>query len=122
MRQLLVFGDSGKMFRVEVPDTAKVTFGPWSPPAKGFDRTPDSMRGTLRIYGDGKDNILACFSGVTGFRDATLKYAEQIAKEEVATVWKNDEGGYERVESGTVKRQWVGDPALPSPKKKRKAA
>lgn len=114
MKQLLVLGEGGKVFKIEVPDSSRITFGPWSPPQKGFNnRTDGDMRGTLRIYGEGKDNVLAVFSGVLGFRDVTLKYAEQIAKEEVATVWKDDEGGYERVEKGSVKREWVGDPAQP---------
>jgi len=29
MRQLLVFGE--KTFKIEVPDDAKITYGPWSP-------------------------------------------------------------------------------------------
>ena len=115
MRTLLVFGDK-KNFKVTVADDAKVTFGPWAPPKSG-DRgygNEESRRGTIRIYGRTKEDILAVFSGVTGFRDLSIGYAEEIAKEEGATIWKDDEKGY--VRESKVKRttEWHPDPlALP---------
>lgn len=109
MRQLLVFGE--KTVRISIPDDAKVTFGPWSPPVKmkggEWRSSGDDRRGTLRIYGTGKDNILACFSGVTGFRDLSLNYAEQVAREEGATLWKDDEKGYIREDKRKMERTWV---------------
>jgi hypothetical protein len=76
-RILVVWGD--KDFQVEVPDDAKCTFGPFSPPsstAKSYGG--DRNRGTLRIYKGSKttENVIAVFSGVEGFRDASLDYIE----------------------------------------------
>lgn len=109
MRQLLVTMEGGKrQFKVTIPDDSKVTFGPWSPPT---DRTRSfeggAMRGTLRIYGSGKDNILACFSGVESFRDLSLNYIEKVAVEEGAILWKDDENGYVREQKVTGSERWV---------------
>jgi len=119
MRQLLVFGE--KTFKIEIPDDAKVTFGPWSPPAKRKNEyNPDNLykpTGTLRVYrgeGQKENNILACFSDVIGFRDLALGYAEQVAKEEGATIWKDDQEGYVRENKVSIKKEWTV-PQLPSP-------
>lgn len=120
-KQLLVFGE--KTFKVTVPTSAKITFGPWSPPSAKGNWDEGSKKGTLRIYGAKKDNILACFTGVEGFRDLSLQYAEQIAKEEGATIWKDDEKGYQREEKIKHSKEWVeGDDlvALPAPAKKKR--
>lgn len=117
-KQLLVFGE--KNFKVTVPATAKITFGPWSPPTKGFHGDRDSLKGTLRIYEKSKDNIIACFAGVRGFRDLSLQYAEEVAKEEGAVIWKDDKNGYVREEKIKREKEWIdGDDfaALPKPKK-----
>jgi hypothetical protein len=110
-RTLLVQGD--KNFKIEVPDNAKITFGPWSPPRgdTGAHRFEQQGRpnGTLRIY-DGT-NVIAVFSGVTGYRDMGLKYLEEVAKEEGATVWKSDHEGYVREEKYHTKSEWVGEDA-----------
>lgn len=77
-RTLLVWGE--KEFQVEVPDDAKVTFGPFSPPPTGgYVRGGGSPVGTLRIYKGTKatENVVAVFSGVAGFRDESLGYAER---------------------------------------------
>lgn len=123
-RTLLVFGD--KTFRIAVPEDAKVTFAPFSPPRsdnhRGWD-SPGKAVGTLRIYKGSKENILACFSGVHGFRDLTLEYAEEVAREEGATIWKSDRDGYQREESVVRHRDWE-DPLVieaPKPKRKRRA-
>lgn len=118
MRELLVTGD--KVFRLRIPDDAKVTFGPWSPGEKsGYNH--ERNKGTLRIYVGSKENIIGCFSGVSGFRDTSiLGYAEQVAKEEGATIWKDDEQGYMRESKVTSHKEWVEEPevvSLPSPKK-----
>jgi hypothetical protein len=114
VKQLLVFGV--KTFKVTVPDNAKITFGPWSPPTSEakYGGSEKALIGTLRIYQGTKasDNILAVFSGVTGFRDLSLPYAEEVAKEEGATIWKSDQNGYEREEKVKQSRQWV-EPQLP---------
>src|SRR5579859_2760990 len=110
-KQLLVFGQ--KTFKITVPEDAKITFGPWSPPAKGRAGWNEGEKtGTLRIYKGTKDNILACFAHVSGFRDLSLGYMEQIAKEEGATVWKDDEKGYVREDKRSVQQEWV-QPQIP---------
>ncbi len=109
MRRLLVYGT--KTFKITVPDDAKITFGPWSPPRSKdskWNEPMDSGRGgTLRIYQGTKDNIIACFSNIHGFRDLSLEYAEEVAKEEGATIWKDDEHGYVRETKMAMKRKWV---------------
>lgn len=108
---ILVFGQ--KNFKVTVPDDAKMTFGPWSPPGDGVKQygnvSDRALVGTLRIYQGTKasDNILAVFSGVTGFRDLSLEYAEEVAKEEGATIWKSDQNGYEREEKVKRTKEWL---------------
>lgn len=115
MRQILVFGT--KTFKISVPDDAKLTFGPFSPPqsrnAKASPTEPWSQQdraGTLRVYDGLTKNPLAVFSGVNGFRDLSIEYAEEVAKEEGATIWKSDRDGYQREERATRQREWM-DPA-----------
>lgn len=106
MKTLLVFGE--KTFKITVPDESKITFGPWSPP-KGERTTMMSdaaLRGTLRIY-DKDKNVIAVFSGVSGYRDAALNYSEQVAKEEGAVIWKSDQEGYQREEKVKRKEEWI---------------
>lgn len=119
MRELLVFGT--KTFKISVPESAKITFGPWSPHQAGdkFAMTDKALNGTLRIYDPDKPtSLLAVFSGVSGYRDLSLSYAEEVAKEEGATIWKSDQNGYEREEKVSSKREWI-TPQLTGGKKKR---
>ena len=104
-RRILVFTHS-KEFRITIPDDAKVTFASWSPPSKdGYARTPDQLAGTLRVYKTEK-NILACFSGVVGFRDVSMEYEEKVAVEEGSSIWKSDEKGYTRENKVQVQNEW----------------
>lgn len=124
-KQLLVFGD--KTFKIAVPEDAKITFAPFSPPSKndGFAHRPESAVGTLRIYRGTKDNIIAVFAGVRGFRDLSLEYAEEIAVEEGATIWKSDQHGYMREDKVQQTKEWVEPVAQiepPKPRRRRKAA
>ena len=120
MREIIVFGD--KTFKLRVPDDARVTFAPWSPPKGGenFGRG-GTLAGTLRVYKTEKD-ILGVFSGVAGFRDSKLDYSELVTKEEGASIWKSDEHGYEREEKVHRHLAWDEDPlpaiAPPVPKGK----
>jgi len=105
MRELRVFGP--KNFKITIPDEAKVTFGPWSPPTEGAkyqDRSDRALAGTLRVYETAKQgaSVLAVFSGVTSFRDSVIDYQEEVAREEGAILWKSDHEGYRREEK--VKR------------------
>lgn len=117
-RELLVFGD--KTFRIKIPDDAKVTFAPFSPPSKGtgYAHNPERAVGTLRVYRGTKDNIVAVFSGVKGFRDMSLEYAEEVAREEGAVIWKSDKDGYQREEKVNKSSDWVEPVAAITAKKK----
>jgi hypothetical protein len=119
MRTLLVEGD--KTFKIIIPEDAKITYGPWAPPKgeKGWNQDPGNKRGTLRIYqADGK-SIIACFAGVTNFRDVSLiEYAEQVAKEEGASIWKSDREGYRREDRLVREHEWI-DPMKQLPEAKK---
>jgi hypothetical protein len=109
MKELLVFGS--KTFKIEVPDDAKVTFGPWSPPTgegKYSQVSDKALNGTLRVYESSKQgaSVLAVFSGVTGYRDLSLGYAEEVAREEGAVIWKSDKDGYKREEKVKRATDW----------------
>jgi hypothetical protein len=114
-KELLVFGE--KTFKITIPDDSRITFGPWSPPSATKNTAWDAAdrRGTLRIY-EGKsktsENIIAVFTGVTGFRDTTLDYSEQVLRLEGEAVWKSDERGYEQRTKGKTKRAWLDDTHL----------
>lgn len=112
MRTLLVYGQ--KTFKINIPDNAKVTFGPFSPPkADKNDRWGEQeKRGTLRVY-DGPTTsatMLAVFTHVDGFRDLSVGYAEEVAKEEGATIWKDDAEGYVRATHVQRDVDWIDDP------------
>ena len=108
-KELLVFG--AKTFKITIPDDSRITFGPWSPPSEKVTNYSDkALSGTLRTYkGPTKtsEDVIGVFSGVTGFRDLSLGYAEQVAKEEGATIWKDDEKGYVRESKVTRQNEWV---------------
>lgn len=118
-RELLVFGD--KTFKIKLQPGDKVTFGPFSPPTRG-GFSGGSAVGTLRIYRGTKDNIVACFAGVHGFRDLSMDYAEEVVVEMGDSVWHHDEQGYIRANrSGSQKRWMVPDvPAIEPPKPARR--
>lgn len=106
VKELLVFGD--KTFKITVPDDAKITFGPFSPPGKmGYTGSQERAVGTLRVYQKTKDNIIAVFAGVKGFRDLSLDYEEEVAREEGAIIWKSDKDGYKREEKVQRASEWV---------------
>jgi hypothetical protein len=110
-KTILVEREGKKDFRIVVPDDAKLTFGPWSPPTgqSRYDNSDRSLRGTLRIYKGSKstENVIAVFSGVTGFRDLSLDFMEKVVVEEGSTIWKNDQNGYMRETKSQGSSQWV---------------
>lgn len=120
MRTILVFGE--KTFKLEVPDEAKITFGPWSPGSNSKYGGEASQKGTLRVYESSSDksNLLGVFSGVTGYRDEHLNYSEQIAREEGAILWKSDKDGYSREEKVQRQEEWTQQTAIPAKAKKKK--
>ena len=111
-KTLLCTTTDQKQFKVTVPDESTITFGPFSPPTKnGY--SDGSAKGTIRVYqGSSKTNIIACFSGIISFRDLSLGYSEQIAKEEGAVIWKDDKDGYVREEKLNIKKDWIVDTSL----------
>lgn len=127
MRILLVTKDDGGQFKITVPDGSSVTFGPFSPPSRKTNiySAGGSYKGTLRIYEGAKTttNIIACFSGIASFRDMEMGYAEQVAKEEGAVIWKDDKEGYVREDKVSRKNEWVEETPLlatSAPKRKRR--
>lgn len=117
-RTILVEGE--ETYRVTVPDNARFTFGPWSPPsgaeAKSSSRwSEESKRGTLRVYeGAGTTKILAVFTGVRSFRDiSTIGYSKQVLRESGPTIWQNDDGSISREAQGFQENDYkVMTPAL----------
>lgn len=111
-RTLIVFPERGKTFRIVVPDEAKLTFGPFSPPtseSKGY-RDPSALKGTLRVYENRTSgaNIIGVFTGVTGYRDTSLiEYEEEVVQEIGSTVWRSDKGGYKVEESVQRSSSWT---------------
>lgn len=116
-RELLVTAADGE-FKIAIPDDAKVTFGPFSPPTgKEMNyRNEERAKGTLRVYEGGKskasESILAVFTQVISFREISrIDYSKKIAVEEGATVWKSDQNGYQREEKVNRKETWQGTDA-----------
>ena len=124
-RTLLV--QAQKNFKVTIPDNAKVTFGPWSPPSDKttrYDNSDKALAGTLRVYENHTTgaSVLAVFSGVTGYRDLALDYAEEVAVEQGATIWKTDKDGYHREDNVTRSTDWLVPvpPTIAEPKHRAK--
>ena len=118
MRTLLVHGL--QTFKIQVPDDARITFGPFSPPSAKGHFSESDRRGTLRIYrSHSKEDIIACFSGVDSFRDISLEYQEEVIREEGATIWKSDEHGYLREDKHSANRKWTEPALLDAPKPRR---
>jgi hypothetical protein len=112
VRQILVLGE--KKFKLSIPDDAELTFGPWSPP-KNDERqawAQDAKRGTLRVYTAKKKDILAVFSGVAGFRDLSIGYAEEALVQKGETIWHDDDQGYHRESKSHGEKKWTV-PELP---------
>src|SRR5690242_4648928 len=109
VRRLRVYDNRGD-FIIEIPEDAKATFGYFNPASAGEGRysSPDpyrqsEMRRTaLRIYGKGgKENQLAVFCGVKGFRDEGQVKLTRINERVVLTTSYEDDGKG-RIERGAV--------------------
>lgn len=118
MRTIQVEGD--ETYRVTIPDDARLTFGPWSPPPSAESKrggggwSDESKRGTLRVYkGAGTTNILAVFTGVRTFRDvSTISYTKQVLREGTSAIWQNDDGSITREGQGFQEKDYVAAPAI----------
>lgn len=92
----LIKGDDSEL-RIEIPKTARVTFGPSVPytPKNGFGQHQGSGY-SLRVYEDTTQNsLVAVFSNIVSFRDLTIPCFKAIVKESGQTLWKSDEEGYQ---------------------------
>jgi len=110
-RKIRVYDPKGD-FVIEVPEGAKVTFGYFNPAApreggRDFDRggygANVAKQTALRIYERGeKGNQLACFLGVTGFRDHGIVITRL---RQTVTVETNYEDDGEQVAWGGKRQQ-----------------
>lgn len=103
-RQLRVYDKAEGDFLVDVPSDARVTFGYFNPAVSGDGggKYGGHMGGygpgagamtmkttALRVY-QGKENQIACFLGVSGFRDASLKVTRLIQKVTIEHNFEDD--------------------------------
>lgn len=104
-RKVRVYDDKGDFF-LNIPPGTRMTFGYFNPKAPNDDpfnnnRGPSTVaRGTaLRLYGDTTDKKqLACFLGVKGFRDESIKLTRIVEKITVESRYVDD--GEDTVEYG----------------------
>ena len=107
-RRIRVYMPSGDDFVIEVPAKAKVTFGYFNPSREvgsggAYERGSNAWANqnvakqtALRIYEAGeKSNQLACFIGVTGFRDYRIKKTKLVQKVVVERRYSDDGEGNE---------------------------
>lgn len=107
-------GGGSKNVKLTIPDDARVTFGPFSPPTKdkhGYPSDRGGNVGTLRVYSAGteaKASILAVVTNVQGFRDlGMVEFMEEVAVEQGAIMWKSDAEGYVREEKVKRSKDWI---------------
>lgn len=88
-RRIRVYDPSSGDFFIDVPNGCRMTFGYFNPKAQSFDkdgggyaRPSEVARATaLRVYADTTDKRqLACFLGVKGFRDESIKLTKIVQK------------------------------------------
>lgn len=104
-RKIRVYDPRGD-FVIEVPDGAKVTYGYFNPAAPReasndrydqYGRNNVARQTALRIYERGeKGNQLACFLGVTGFRDLGVKITRLQQRVTVEQTYEDDGDGREQ--------------------------
>lgn len=80
----------GRLRRITVPASWKVTFGPLVP--RREDDRHQHKTFALRFY-EGKDQQRAIFTDVLSFRDESLKVEERITKTKQQVVKKEAPGG-----------------------------
>lgn len=99
--------DKDDDFIITLPARCTLTFGYFNPgkgqetndPSYGgrqFGKAPDERRSALRVYGpsDGtKKDQLACFLGVRGFRDESVKMTKLVKKVTVEQRYVDDGEG-----------------------------
>ncbi|HSN67891.1 MAG TPA: hypothetical protein VLV48_01510 [Thermoanaerobaculia bacterium] len=109
-KRVLLVKDNDGEFKVEIPEDAKLTFGPAVPYARKPGYNPETPQGyALRLYRGTKENLIAVFNGVHWFRDVTLPVSRLVIREAGKSVWKSDESGYEVQSSVKRDAQWTPD-------------
>lgn len=81
---------NGRLRRITVPSSWKVTFGPLVPPRESERHERKTF--ALRFY-EGKDQQRAIFTDVLSFRDESLKVEERVTKTKQKMVHKDAPGG-----------------------------
>lgn len=115
VRRLRVYDNKGD-FIIDIPDNARVTFGYFNPASAGQgsgrygtgygDDRGEMRRTALRVYGPGgKENQLAVFCGVKGFRDETQVKLVRLREEVTLTSTLHDDGNGTIETSGKQQRQ-----------------
>ena len=108
MRTLILTNCSGKNTRVTVPDKARVVFGyittTTTMKLDRYARDLPFVR-AFQVF-DEDESLLACFTDTASFRDASINYAEEVVREEGASIWKSDNNGYEREEKLKKTKAW----------------
>lgn len=96
-RQILVKEDRG-IFRLEIPDDAKVTFGPAIPGPRAA-RGPNDVY-ALRVYKGAteKSGLLAVFPGIHYFHEVETICVLRPTTEDGQTNWQRDDGWFEQLE------------------------
>lgn len=100
--------------RISIPDDARVTFGPWSPPGgteKSYNVSERALAGTLRVYSHGTkatENILLVLTGVAAFFDTNdIEVEEKMAEVVGSTAWSSSKSGYKIEEQVQTKESWA---------------
>jgi hypothetical protein len=107
-RTIRVYDKARGDFTLELPSEASVTFGYFNPAASGMREGPDMYAGrgggvtmkatALRIYrgATAKSGQLACFLGVEGFRDLSLKLTRLRQRVVIESNFEDDGDGNEK--------------------------
>lgn len=109
-RRIRVYDPKGD-FVIDVPAKARITFGYFNPaspredqPGRGYGPDNVARQTALRIYRT-KDDQLACFLGVKGFRDLSISLTRFTRRVTVEQRFMDD--GETREWGGTQQRQLV---------------
>jgi hypothetical protein len=104
-RTIRIYDRARGDFTLEIPKRSTITFGYFNPAAPKFAQSDGYSRGrasdvagatALRIYERGaKSSQLACFLGVEGFRDLTLKLTRLRQRVVIESNFENDGDGNE---------------------------
>ncbi len=102
----LIITTSRRVYRVEIPCEAKVTFGPVVPASGKRSYGEDGGGTALRIY-NGKENQMAVFRDVVSFFDTSLPIDELVVEIDGKTEFsKGKDHEWEKSESNRIEK-WV---------------